>query len=103
MLAGTTDAALAKEEARIRLKREQNEKRKERFFDSRKRLIGVDVDALDAQVAEMQKSKADGKEADRIERAYRIRLSPRSHITSSCLTHSFASRFLSVNHRHPAD
>ena len=67
MLAGA-DSALSREEARIALKRAQNEKRKERFFNARTRLIGVDVDALDAQVAEMQKMKADNKDGDRIER-----------------------------------
>lgn len=67
MLSGN-DSALAKEEARIQLKRAQNEKRKERFLSARTRLIGVDVDALDAQVAEMQRLKSDTKEADRVER-----------------------------------
>jgi hypothetical protein len=67
MLVGT-DAALAKEEARIALKRQQNELRRQRFLNSRTRIMGVDVDALDSQVAEMNKRKSDGKEAERIER-----------------------------------
>lgn len=69
MLSGN-DSALSKEEARIQLKRAQNEKRKERFLSARTRLIGVDVDALDAQVAEMQRMKSDNKEADRVEREW---------------------------------
>jgi len=73
MLAGT-DAALAKEEARIALKRQQNEMRRQRFLDSRTRVMGLDVDALDAQVAEINKQKADGKEAERIERLRQLEI-----------------------------
>ena len=73
MLVGT-DAALAKEEARIALKRQQNELRRQRFLDARTRVIGVDVDALDAQVAEMTQRKADGKEAERVERLRQLEI-----------------------------
>jgi len=73
MLVGT-DAALAKEEARIALKRQQNELRRQRFLNSRTRIMGVDVDALDSQVAEMNKRKSDGKEAERIERLQQMEI-----------------------------
>ncbi len=49
---------MLKEEAKIRLRREANQVRCQRFQDSRQRLIGVDVDALDAQVEESRRHKA---------------------------------------------
>jgi len=67
MLVGT-DAVLAKEEARIALKRQQNELRRQRFLNARTRIMGVDVDSLDAQVADMKQRQSDGKESERIER-----------------------------------
>jgi len=68
MLTGGQDAVLDKEEARIRLRRKNNEDRRERLLNARKRVIGVDVDALDAQVAEMHRGRNDDKEALRVER-----------------------------------
>lgn len=63
-----TDAALAKEEARIAKKRADNETRRQRFQHAHTRILGINVDALDAQVAANNAKKADDKEADRIER-----------------------------------
>jgi hypothetical protein len=62
------DQAFRKEEARIRHKREVNRIRVERIHNSRNRLIGVDVDALDAQVAEMQRNRRNDKIEDRLDR-----------------------------------
>jgi len=61
------DAQLMKEEARIRLKRTQNNARRDRFLNARKRIIGVDVDALDAQVAEKMQCASDVVDEDRLE------------------------------------
>jgi len=61
------DAQLMKEEARIRLKRQQNNARRDRFLNARKRIIGVDVDALDAQVAEKRQDASDIVDGDRLE------------------------------------
>jgi len=58
---------MSKEEARIQLKRENMEKRKEKLLNPRARVIGLDVDALDAQVAEVQKSRANMKQQDLID------------------------------------
>lgn len=58
---------MSKEEARIQLKRESMEKRKEKLLNPRARVIGLDVDALDAQVAEVQKSRANMKQQDLID------------------------------------
>ena len=53
---------------RIARKREVFEKRRENLLNARKRVIGLDVEALDAQVAEMRRNRADDKDADRFER-----------------------------------
>ncbi len=55
------------EDERIMRKREVFEKRRQNLLNARKRTIGVDVEALDAQVAEMRANRADDKEADRFE------------------------------------
>jgi hypothetical protein len=65
---GGMDANLLKEEARIRLKRMQNNARRDRFLDARKRIIGVDVEALDAQVAEKRQLQSDNFDEDVLER-----------------------------------
>ena len=62
--AGGMDAALVKEEARIRLKREQNAVRRDRFLDARKRVFGLDVEALDAQVAEKAMNDQNAADAE---------------------------------------
>lgn len=61
------DEALRKEEAKIRFKREQNRKRCERIHNSRARLIGVDVDALDAQVEEIRRNRQNYKDGDKLD------------------------------------
>jgi hypothetical protein len=43
-----------REDARIRAIRERTEARRDRFFNARNRTIGVDVDALDMQMAEKE-------------------------------------------------
>ena len=60
-------AAMAKEEARIRFTREANMRRTERFLNARQRTMGVDVDALNAQVAEKRQAHEDTNEAARME------------------------------------
>ena len=60
-----TDANLLKEEARIKMKREANAARRERFMNARKRVMGIDVAALNAQVAEKKALVEAEKEADR--------------------------------------
>lgn len=62
-------ASIAKDEAKIRRKVEENAKRTERFLSSAKqRTVGVDVDALDAQVAEVQGNRQKLIESDRYEK-----------------------------------
>lgn len=61
-------AALDKEAARIRLKREANAARAERFLDARQRTLGLDLQALDAQVAEKKRNTASDQENSRLER-----------------------------------
>jgi hypothetical protein len=62
------DEALRKEENRIRYKREVNRIRAERIHNARNRLIGLDVDALDAQVAEVQRNRQNDRLEDRLDR-----------------------------------
>lgn len=61
------DGALSRDEMRIKLKREANEQRRLRLLDARKRVIGLDVDALNEQVAEKERMKSDMKEIERLE------------------------------------
>lgn len=51
-------------------KREANEVRRKRFLDARTRLIGLDVSALDQQVAEKEKAKQQEKDLVKLERKY---------------------------------
>ncbi len=62
------DEVLAKEEARIKAKREANEQRRIRYLNAKARMIGLDVQSLDQQVAEKQRLKQNEKDADRFER-----------------------------------
>ena len=48
------DANLLKEEARIERKRRENAERRDRFLNARKRIMGIDVNALDQQVKEKE-------------------------------------------------
>lgn len=61
-------AQLDKEALRIQKKREANEARAKRFLDARQRSIGVDVAALDAQVAEKRRNQQNNDDSDRLER-----------------------------------
>lgn len=67
-VSGGIDDQLMMEEARIRRKREENAKRRDRFLNARKRIMGVDVEALDAQVAEKKDSNKADADADTMER-----------------------------------
>lgn len=67
MFANSQDAALQMEEARIRMKREANERRRERFLDARLRTIGLDIVGLDAQVAEKRRNQQNDRESDKLE------------------------------------
>lgn len=53
-----------KDEARVAALRERKEARRDRFLDARTRTIGVDVDALAAQIKEKQEAKAREAEED---------------------------------------
>ena len=58
---------MAKEQAKINFRRNADEERRMRYLNAPKRLIGIDSQALDAQVAEMRQNRDDHKEADRME------------------------------------
>lgn len=58
------DANLAAQSARAEAARARAEARRERFLDARVRTIGIDVDALDAQVAVKQAIKQAEREED---------------------------------------
>ena len=62
------EEALAKDAARLKLKREQNEIRRLRFHNARLRTIGIDVEALDAQVEEKRRLQSDRDEMNRMDR-----------------------------------
>jgi hypothetical protein len=53
------DEVLAKEAAKIAYRRMQNEKRRVRIHDAKQRTIGLDIEALDAQVAEKRANASD--------------------------------------------
>mmetsp|Transcript_69431 Transcript_69431/g.168013 ORF Transcript_69431/g.168013 Transcript_69431/m.168013 type:complete len:398 (-) Transcript_69431:54-1247(-) len=55
----------AKEEGRLAARRARAAERRERFLDARTRTIGVDVDALAAQIAEKEARKKKEKEDER--------------------------------------
>lgn len=61
------DIALTKDELRIQSKREANEQRRKRFLDARTRLIGLDVEGLNQQVAEKQRIKDEEKTEAKLE------------------------------------
>jgi hypothetical protein len=61
------DELLAKEEAKIQRTREANEQRRLRILNAKVRIIGLDVDALDAQVAEKRQNASNKNENDRLE------------------------------------
>lgn len=67
----TQDNTMSKEEARIKYKREQNEQRAARLQNGKARAIGLDIDALDAQVVEARYNRQQAKDADKMER-YRL-------------------------------
>ena len=58
---------MAKEEARIKAKREANEQRRIRYLNAKVRLIGLDVQALDQQVLEKQQRKSQERDYDKFE------------------------------------
>lgn len=64
------DELLAKEEAKIKRTREANEQRRLRILNAKVRIIGLDVDALDAQVAEKRQNASNKTDNDRIESSY---------------------------------
>ncbi len=68
MFENAHQASLNKEEARIKAKREANERRCDRFLNARVRTLGVDVAGLNAQVAEKQANAQNGKDNDKLER-----------------------------------
>ena len=68
------DATLMKEEQRIAMKRAANEERRLRFLNARKRVMGIDVAALNAQVAEKAALAEAEKEADRYERVRQMEI-----------------------------
>lgn len=49
------------------MRRDANEERRIRYLNAPRRLIGIDTQALDAQVADIRKSRYEDKEADRME------------------------------------
>jgi RIB43A len=57
----------AKEEMKLKFKRDANLMRNQRFLNARQRVIGVDVDALDMQVWEKKMAAESDKETARIE------------------------------------
>jgi DNA polymerase III alpha subunit (gram-positive type) len=59
---------MAREEARIKAKRDANEQRRLRYLNAKARMMGLDVATLDQQVAEKQRMKQNEREADRFER-----------------------------------
>jgi len=71
----------AKEQARLKMKADANFQRNLRFKDSRLRTIGVDVNALNMQVAEKKRIKEEEIEAAKIERKLSILV--KYHVTLS--------------------
>ena len=66
------DELMAKEEARIKAKREANEQRRIRYLNAKVRLIGLDVQALDQQVLEKQQRKSQERDYDKFESKFPI-------------------------------
>ena len=61
------EQALAKDEARIKARRERDMERRDRFLNARTRIMGIDAQALDEQVSSMRRSRDEAKETDRID------------------------------------
>jgi len=59
---------MAKEQAKIMMARNANEERRIRYLNAPQRLIGLNSEALDAQVAGIRQNRLDQKEADRMEK-----------------------------------
>ena len=66
---------MAKDDARIRARRERDEERRQRFLNARTRIMGVDAAALDEQVQEMRRGRNDAKESDRLEKVRMMQIS----------------------------
>lgn len=64
------DEAMARQQAKIELMRNANEERRLRFLDAPGRTMGINTQALDAQVALHQRNKEAAKESDRIDSEY---------------------------------
>ena len=62
------DSNLMREEARINRKRVENAQRRDRFLNARKRIMGVDIEALDAQVEEKRQTTQGGVDDDILEK-----------------------------------
>ena len=58
---------MAKQQAKIELMRKSNEERRLRFLDAPGRTMGINSQALDAQVALNQRKREEAKESDRID------------------------------------
>lgn len=74
MFVSAQEEALDREAKRIELKRQANAARTERFLDARQRTIGLDLQALDAQVAEKRRNKQNNNDSDRLERMLKFNL-----------------------------
>jgi hypothetical protein len=61
------DEVLAKEAAKIAYRRMQNEKRRVHIHDAKQRTIGLDIEALDAQVAKKRANASDDVDRMNIE------------------------------------
>lgn len=58
---------MARQQAKIELMRNANEERRLRFLDAPGRTMGINSQALGAQVALHQRNKEEAKESDRID------------------------------------
>ncbi|RYG95646.1 hypothetical protein EON65_55675 [archaeon] len=64
------EAQLAREQAKILKRREDNETRRQRYLQAKVRLIGVDVQALNAQVAEKERSRQNERDNNKYDRKF---------------------------------
>ena len=58
---------MAKQQAKIELMRNANEERRLRFLDAPGRTMGINSQALDAQVASHRRNREQEKESERID------------------------------------
>lgn len=58
------EEVIAREDAKIQRKRDQNEQRRLRILNAKARIMGLDVQGLDQQVVEKQQQRQREKEAD---------------------------------------